>query len=170
MLFGLVFTIKPWSCNEFTYEALCVIWYHLYNLKSLKNTHGGVFFVVKLQALAYNLTKNNTPPWEFFTFFNLYKWYQIAQSITYAFWAQWKYLKCLANLKMVKYNFFCGTFCLFDLFYLEKLVLISRRHLGLRNTCCIISEWKKQRKQSIVPKILCERILWRIPNQKYHQQ
>ena len=28
-------------------------------------------------------TKINTPPWVFFTFFKLYKWYQIAQSITY---------------------------------------------------------------------------------------
>ena len=28
-------------------------------------------------------TKSNTPPWEFFTFFKLYKWYQIAQSISY---------------------------------------------------------------------------------------
>ena len=25
----------------------------------------------------------NTPPWVFFTFFKLYEWYQIAQSITY---------------------------------------------------------------------------------------
>ena len=28
-------------------------------------------------------SKGNTPPWLFFTFFRLYKWYQIAQSITY---------------------------------------------------------------------------------------
>ena len=27
------------------------------------------------------LTKINTPPWVFFTFFKLYKWYQIAQSV-----------------------------------------------------------------------------------------
>ena len=26
-------------------------------------------------------TKSNTPPWVFFTFFKLYKWYQIAQNI-----------------------------------------------------------------------------------------
>ena len=36
----------------------CVIWYHLCNLKNVKNTHGGVFF----------------------TFFKLY---QIAQRTTY---------------------------------------------------------------------------------------
>ena len=28
------------------------IWYHLYNLKNVKNTHGGVLLLVKLQAEA----------------------------------------------------------------------------------------------------------------------
>ena len=32
---------------------------------------------------ACNFTKSNTHPWVFFTFFKLYKWYQIAQRITY---------------------------------------------------------------------------------------
>ena len=32
---------------------------------------------------SWNVTKSNTPPWEFFAFFKLYKWYHIAQSITY---------------------------------------------------------------------------------------
>ena len=54
-----------------------MIWYRLYNQKTVKNTHGGVLLLVKLQA------KINTPPWVFFTFFKLYKWYQIAQSISY---------------------------------------------------------------------------------------
>ena len=31
-------------------------------------------------------SKSNTPPWTFFTFFKLSKWYQIAQSITSKFW------------------------------------------------------------------------------------
>ena len=31
---------------------LCTIWYHLYNFKNVKNTHGGVLLLVKLQALA----------------------------------------------------------------------------------------------------------------------
>ena len=29
---------------------LCSIWYYLYNLKNVKNTHGGVLLLVKLQA------------------------------------------------------------------------------------------------------------------------
>ena len=61
----------------------CAIRYYLYNLKNVKNTHGGVLILVKLQAEACNFTKINTPPWVFFTFFKLYKWYQIAQRITY---------------------------------------------------------------------------------------
>ena len=62
---------------------LCAIWHHLYNLKNVKNTHGGVLILVKLQASACNFTKSNTPPWVFFRFFKLYKWYQIAQSVSY---------------------------------------------------------------------------------------
>ena len=34
------------------------------------------------EASACNFTKSSTPPWVFFTFFKLYKWYQIAQHIT----------------------------------------------------------------------------------------
>ena len=51
----------------------------LYNLKSTKNTHGKV--LVNLQIKAFNVTKSNTHPWVFSTFFKLYKWYQVAQSI-----------------------------------------------------------------------------------------
>ena len=56
------------------YVVLCTIQYHVYNLKNVKNTHGGVLLSVKF---------SNTPPWVFFTFFKLYQWYQIAQSTTY---------------------------------------------------------------------------------------
>ena len=28
----------------------CAIWYHFYSLKNMKNTHGGVLILVKLQA------------------------------------------------------------------------------------------------------------------------
>ena len=58
------------------------IWYYLYNLKNVKNTQRGVLILVKLQALACNFTKINTPRWVFFTFFKLCKCYQIAQGIT----------------------------------------------------------------------------------------
>ena len=48
----------------------CAIRYHLYDLKNVNNAHGEVLLLVKLQA------KSNTPPWVFFTFLKLYKWYQ----------------------------------------------------------------------------------------------
>ena len=68
----------------------CVIWYYLHNLKNEKNTHGGVLLLVKLKTAACDLTKSNTPPWVFFTFFKLYKWYQIAQRITMNFLENYK--------------------------------------------------------------------------------
>ena len=55
--------------------TLCAIWYHLYKLKNVKNTHEGMI-------LLGVITKNITSPWMFSTFLKLYKWYQIAQSIT----------------------------------------------------------------------------------------
>ena len=55
---------------------LFTIWYHLYNLKSVKNTHRRVFILK-----ARNFNKSNTPPWVFFTFFKLQKQYQIAQNV-----------------------------------------------------------------------------------------
>ena len=31
--------------------TVCAIWFHLYKLKNLKNTHGGVLLLVKLQVI-----------------------------------------------------------------------------------------------------------------------
>ena len=58
-------------------------WYHLYKLENVKNTHGVALLLVKLQAEAWNFTKNNTIPWVFLTFLKFCEWYQISQSITY---------------------------------------------------------------------------------------
>ena len=63
-------------CN-WKYVMRYVILYHLYCLKNVKNTDGGVSLLVKLQAKTCNFTKNNTSPWVFFTFFKLYNWYKI---------------------------------------------------------------------------------------------
>ena len=51
-----------------TYVMICAIWYHLYNLKNVKNTHERLLLLVKLQA------KSRTPPRVFFPLFKLYKW------------------------------------------------------------------------------------------------
>ena len=61
-----------------TFVMLCAIWHNLYNLKNVNNAHWRVLLLVKLQAKACNFTKSNTPPWAFFTFLKLYKWYQVA--------------------------------------------------------------------------------------------
>ena len=42
----------------------CAIWYHLYNLKNVKNIHGGVLILV-------NFTEINAPPWVFFYIFKI---------------------------------------------------------------------------------------------------
>ena len=47
---------------NFIYVMFSAIWYHVYNLNNVNNTHGGVLLFVKLQA-------ETPPPWEFFTFF-----------------------------------------------------------------------------------------------------
>ena len=52
------FLLHPYICVN---VVRCAIWYHLYNLKNVKNTHGEVLFLVK----------SNTPPWFFFTLFKL---------------------------------------------------------------------------------------------------
>ena len=44
----------------------------------VKSTHGGVLIL----KFSINF-KINTLPWVFFTFFQLYEWYQIAQRITF---------------------------------------------------------------------------------------
>ena len=56
----------------------CTIWYLWRNLKNMKNVYEG------LLLFSCNFTKISTPLWEFFTFFKLYKWYQIAQRDTYS--------------------------------------------------------------------------------------
>ena len=63
-------------------QRLCAIWYHLYNLKNVKNTHGGVLLLVNVWAKSFNF--NNTPPCVFLTFFILYKWYQITENLPYS--------------------------------------------------------------------------------------
>ena len=40
----------------------CAIWYHLHNSKNVKNTHGGVLLLVKLQANCTNSTKSRNAP------------------------------------------------------------------------------------------------------------
>ena len=63
--------------------VMFLFWYHLYDLKNVNNT--GVLLLVKVTGLKLL----NTRPRVFFTFFKLYKRYQIAQYSTYY---EWEYL------------------------------------------------------------------------------
>ena len=65
------------------YVMHCAIRHYLYNLKNVRNVHGGVLLLVEMLASACNFTKSNTPPQAFFTFIKLYKWYQMAQNNIY---------------------------------------------------------------------------------------
>ena len=56
------------------------MWYHLYNFKNVKNTHGGVLLLVKLQGFSLQLYLKQRSSMS--AFLELYKWYQFAQSIS----------------------------------------------------------------------------------------
>ena len=62
-----------------TFVMFYAIWHHLYNLKNVKNNHGGGLLLVKLQALLKVTLLHGC----FSRFFKLYKWHQIAQRITF---------------------------------------------------------------------------------------
>ena len=107
----------------------CTIWYHLYNLKNLKNFHGGVLLLVKLQDC--NFTKINTPSLVFFNFLKLFKWYKIAQH-SYVQCVQWKFFKIqtiLNNIWIKKYGYKfvsifinCGKVKMFFIIYFRPWV------------------------------------------------
>ena len=50
-----------WASNGI-YVMRCAIWYHLYNLKNVENTHGGVLLLVKLQVKSILRMLNCAPP------------------------------------------------------------------------------------------------------------
>ena len=52
-----IFTKKSSMFDRIPNVMRCVIWYHLYNLRNVKNTHGWVLILVKLQASASNFTE-----------------------------------------------------------------------------------------------------------------
>ena len=83
---------KPPCRNVFVMR--CAVWYHhLYNLKTVE---------------ACNFTKITTPPWVFFTFFQLYIWYQIAQPTTFGTLLNLHDEEFLRNNEQLKaVNYFC---------------------------------------------------------------
>ena len=50
---------RRFTLSHKQYVTPCAIWYHLYNLKNVKNTHGEKLLLVKAEAC--NFTKSKTP-------------------------------------------------------------------------------------------------------------
>ena len=80
---------------HYLYETLCAIWYHLYNLNNVKIIYGGVLLLVKLKPA--NLLKVTLLGW-CSHIFKLYKWYQIAQKITYSLRINRLFLRLSQNI------------------------------------------------------------------------
>ena len=88
------FPFSHYPPNE--YKMLCAIWYHLYNIKNKKNTHGGGLHLVKLQAWVLLSVKlqafRKIPPWMFFTFFTLqlyqFSIHTMVLVLRHSFWKQ----------------------------------------------------------------------------------
>ena len=106
----------------------------------MKNTHGGVLLLVKLHAKDCNFTKSNTSPWVSFTFFKLYKCYQIVQNISHI----WTLFVPLQSTKIL-WNSAHLTICQFRIFlriaslvsfpdllhYIRKLQILASDTSGL---------------------------------------
>ena len=105
---------------------LCAIWYHLHNLKNVKNAHGGVLLLV-----------SNTPPWVFFTLFKLYKWYQIAQRTTNVWTNQDDPLKSAGH----RWSIIITSFAQFPFPVLKVLVLNSSpvKDIPLLHRCFLVN-------------------------------
>ena len=67
-------SIVTFQCGAYSaFNMFSAICYIMYNLNVWKTSMEECYFK----------TKSNTPAWVFFTCFKLYKWYYIAQRITY---------------------------------------------------------------------------------------
>ena len=79
-------TVRTYIVKTLQYVVFCAIWYHLYDLKNVKNTHEGVLLLLKVALLhgcfsrflnCTNGTKSRNAPhmrvrfkiWSFYNFF-----------------------------------------------------------------------------------------------------
>ena len=67
------------DCRGVKFRGVC-LWD--WNLLWCVTRFGTICTIYKNVKNTCNFTKINTPPWVFFTFFKLYKWYQITQRTT----------------------------------------------------------------------------------------
>ena len=86
---------------------------------NVKNTYGGVIFLLKLQVPGNLFFPHRC----FFTFFKLLKWYQISQSIKYVNIIKILHV-CLCSLQYLEFTVTFTLFCLFNL-KLADLMIFS---------------------------------------------
>ena len=114
--------------------------------KYFGNANSGYFhWIILLRAYmwASSFTKINTPPWVFFTFFKLYKWYRIAHRITYWFIQK---IDCFHLLRFEVFVFSIQSFVTWcymsgvctTSFNKGKIELFERVGVGTRFFSCMI--------------------------------
>ena len=118
LLDSIVFQI--W-CTTLICETFCTIWYHLYNFKNVKNTHGSVLPLVKLEASACNFAISNTPPWVFSRSFNCSNGIKLRKA-SHIFIKSTTFISCCFNQFYISDGFNINAIC-------SKLVLATRSFL-----------------------------------------
>ena len=91
-----------------------------------------MLILVKLQAEACNFKKINTSPWVFFTFFKLYKKYQIAQRITY--WSSHFASAAFLSWNSIEIHWFLRSLLFYEKFFCNNHLLICFSEVFTVNT------------------------------------
>ena len=122
---------------------LCAILYHLCNWKLWKTLIKECLFFARLPAKACNFTKSKTPPWVFFTFLKLCKWYQVAKHRIYiwlyALLKFYEWYECSRNLGLrqsLETGYSNMTFFAKALFFNK----ITRCHRPLSNDVVLVNK------------------------------
>ena len=145
----LIFEIFVWSWNIKNYvqnstskynfkTCFVVVVYSRYSTLSKCLHKGSVLKPCDTPGTIFRANKEiqnlNTPPWVFFTFFELYKWYQIAQRITYSpfshlktwTWTWTNFKKHNSNEQMLLYLKYTNLLFLFQIHNSFKLLKWGR--------------------------------------------
>ena len=139
--FGLTFSIilevkmSEWSITA-GHEILCAIWFHLHNLKNVKNIHRGMISV--------------TPPWLFFTFLVPNRiwhmtWIEFTQHVCITSWTYVLHMRIQSRSRVHQarnrscregYLYTCNCLILFHLDRIQAKHLDLKKKMGiLRGQC-----------------------------------
>ena len=120
----------------YIYITLCAIWYHFYNVKNFKNSHGGVLLLVKLQTSACSFTESSTSPWVFSRFLkknkrNFQELISICQKLHSAktFLLKNAFFMFFANFIFCCFKFENTPSCSFKCFESSDIILVKKKSL-----------------------------------------